>query len=658
MGNDLETKIVIRAKDFASKTVSRILGVGNRLRSMVFNLRTAFVALAGAAGLGLVIKSLLSTASSFENLGIQLEALQGSALAGQQALAWVKDFAKTTPLSLEGVTQAFVRAKALGLDVMNGTMQSLVDISSKLGGGQDRLMGVVLAVGQAWTKQKFQAEEANQLIERGVPVWELLSKAMDKSKKELDALAVKGKLGRDAISKLIKAMGASAVGAAKKNMETLTGIMSNFGDQISQAKDEFASAKGGLVDFAKAGLSLVTEEIEKLRDTGGLKNLGTDLGRNIISGLRSGIEAVIEFLNWLDELQGSVKLASANMLQFNLFLARISDTLGTTTGQAAKFADEINRLESEAGKFFLSARERSSALEDVGKFFDKLENRLEEFRAKTAGKNALAASLQSGIPAQLPLSDASLLQEDAGFGIAAEAQKQFLADKLARQQEAMGEAFLIRALDQQNIEAAEASHQERLGQMFLDAAQLRISVAENELAEIQRIENLKTQARSDSFSAAANFANALFIFTGQKNKALFNAVKVFNIAQAITDTYAGANKALASVPYPYNIAAAASVVGLGLANVARISATSFGSTGGGGGGGTPLIGADRTGPRTDFNGNQNQQPAPQVTLNVHALDPASVDWHEVWANASAALGDELKRSNGNFGDVQIAFERT
>ena len=42
----------------------------------------------------------------------------------------------------------------------------------------ERLNGMTLALGQAWAKQKLQGEEILQLVERGVPVWSLLSGLM------------------------------------------------------------------------------------------------------------------------------------------------------------------------------------------------------------------------------------------------------------------------------------------------------------------------------------------------------------------------------------------------------------------------------------------------------------------------------------------------
>jgi hypothetical protein len=78
--------------------------------------------------------------------------------------------------------------------------------------------------------------------------------------------------------------------------------------------------------------------------------------------------------------------------------------------------------------------------------------------------------------------------------------------------------------------------------------------------------------------------------------AIFGASKAAAIAGAIIDTWVAVNNALATVPYPYNIAVAALLAAQGLANVAKIKSTSIGSSGGGGasvGGGSVGSGASR-----------------------------------------------------------------
>lgn len=59
------------------------------------------------------------------------------------------------------------------------------------------------------------------------------------------------------------------------------------------------------------------------------------------------------------------------------------------------------------------------------------------------------------------------------------------------------------------------------------------------------------------------------------NKKLFQVQKAYNIAQAIMDTYTGANKALALYPPPLSYAMAAGQIALGMANVATIKSQSF-----------------------------------------------------------------------------------
>ncbi len=71
------------------------------------------------------------------------------------------------------------------------------------------------------------------------------------------------------------------------------------------------------------------------------------------------------------------------------------------------------------------------------------------------------------------------------------------------------------------------------------------------------------------------------------NKKMFEFGKIAAIGEAVVNTYLGATKALATVPYPFNFAAAASVTAAGLMNVQKISSTQFGGGGGAAGGGSP-----------------------------------------------------------------------
>ncbi|WP_422135482.1 tape measure protein [Endozoicomonas sp. ALD040] len=233
-----------------------------------------------AASVGLytikrAIQGLLATGDQFERLRVQLNAVMGSVAEGERAIQWIKQFTRETPYQLEQVAEAFVRLKAFGLDPMDGSMQAMVDQASKLGGGMERLNGISLAVGQAWAKQKLQGEEILQLVERGVPVWELLEKATGKNVQELQKLSTAGKLGRDTIALLIEEIGKSSAGAAAENISLLSGYVSNLKDSWQNFLDEVAQS--GALSYAKDQLKSLSDQISIMSEDGRLSRLAQSI---------------------------------------------------------------------------------------------------------------------------------------------------------------------------------------------------------------------------------------------------------------------------------------------------------------------------------------------------------------------------------------------
>ena len=236
-------------------------------------------------GIGMLrdgIGQMLSTGDKFEGLQQRMTALMGSVAGGEQATAWIKDFATRTPLELEQVTEAFAQLKAYGVDPMDGTLQSLVDQNEKLGGGMERLQGIVSAVGQAFAKQKLQTEEILQLVERGVPAWDMLAKVTGKNASELQELASKGKLGRDVIRALVAEIGKSSNGAAEAGMSRLSGIISNLKDQATDFYNRIADA--GALDFVKGKLKELSDTISQMAQDGRLDKLAKGLSDAFIQG--------------------------------------------------------------------------------------------------------------------------------------------------------------------------------------------------------------------------------------------------------------------------------------------------------------------------------------------------------------------------------------
>lgn len=289
-------------------------GLGARIR------RTAGIAIGSAAaffgireaiqGVGNIVK----VGANFELLRKQLEALTGSAEAGEEAFEWIQEFTQKTPFQMEQVTQAFIRAKAFGLDPMDGTLQAVADQVAKTGGGVEELNGVVAALGQAFSKGKLQTEEMLQLIERGVPAWDLLADATGRSTQELQKMSSAGELGRREIKLLIEEIGKSADGAAAAAVGTLTGQFSNLLDQIRRFTNEIN--KAGLLEYVKDQIRALGDAFDRMKASGELEEWAKGVSDGIIGiaeGTRTLIGAIrdnVAALGFLAKAYVALKLSS------------------------------------------------------------------------------------------------------------------------------------------------------------------------------------------------------------------------------------------------------------------------------------------------------------------------------------------------------------
>jgi tape measure domain-containing protein len=235
----------------------------------------------------------LDTAGQFETLKVQLVAVEKSATVGTHAFAAMKQLALDSPFGVKDLTGSYIQLRNFGLDPMAGSLQAIVDQSAKLGGGQEKLTGIGLALGQAWSKQKLQGDDILQMINAGVPVWDLLGKALNKTTADLQKMSEAGQLGRNEIQKLIQAMEADAKGAAAGQVSTWQGALSQLSDIWEQFKAQLADA--GLMDVAKEQVAKLTEMIRTAMTDGTAEKLGHRMAE-IIGAMGSVVESTIGFI--------------------------------------------------------------------------------------------------------------------------------------------------------------------------------------------------------------------------------------------------------------------------------------------------------------------------------------------------------------------------
>jgi tape measure domain-containing protein len=260
--------------------------------------------LAGAAAAYGFKKAFVDTAAEFERYQIMLNKLQGGPEGGAKAMDWIKQFTQDTPYSVDEVTNAFVKLKAFGLDPMNGTMQAIADQAAMMGGTAETVDGIALAFGQAWTKGKLQGEEALQLLERGVPVWDYLVQASKElgqnngfgySAQQIQEMSSKGQLTRKAIQALLDQMGKASKGAARDQMNTWNGMISNMGDHWTLFKNDVMES--GAFDVLKSELGDLLSQLDEMKKTGEYDKLVEKIGGNLVDSFHAVSDAAKEVKN-------------------------------------------------------------------------------------------------------------------------------------------------------------------------------------------------------------------------------------------------------------------------------------------------------------------------------------------------------------------------
>jgi tape measure domain-containing protein len=328
MGKTLKLSLLIKAIDHASGPLKRL---NDRIEAMHAPLRRAslemerFSNLSGlstlrqglsevgreigaltlkltalSAGVLYVFKSqFIDTAAKFETLAISLEAIEGSSEKAKASLAWITDFAKRTPLELDGVTNAYMLLKNAGIDPTGGSLQALVDQNAKVGGSQDNLIEITRQLGQSWMKNKLQMEEVNVLTERMVPVVGLLARAYGKSEKEIMEAIGKGKIGRQSILKLFRQMGKESEGASEKQSRSWDGMMSTLSDTWEMVKRTMMDA--GPFDWLKQRLAGLLDQLNALLSPEGLARL-TAFGEQLRQAFEKAERGAVKLWDWINQL--------------------------------------------------------------------------------------------------------------------------------------------------------------------------------------------------------------------------------------------------------------------------------------------------------------------------------------------------------------------
>lgn len=260
--------------------------------------------LTSAAEAGIKFNAFLETSK------IGFETMLGSGKKAQDFLDQLQSFAAKTPFQFEDLVGASQRMLAFGFSAKQilPILTNVGDAVSSTGAiSKDAIDGVLMALGQMQTKGKVSTEEMNQLAERGIPAWDLLSQAIGKTKEQTMKLAEAGRLkGAPAVEAISAMMGQRFGGQMGRVSGTLTGRLSNLQDLQQQAQglatqgltkdisEIFGAAQdnGGLVSSMAQKINDLLTPVSGLIKTTAVGILGGGLTSGLMEGLDAGKAAV------------------------------------------------------------------------------------------------------------------------------------------------------------------------------------------------------------------------------------------------------------------------------------------------------------------------------------------------------------------------------
>ncbi|MFD2615724.1 tape measure protein [Paenibacillus gansuensis] len=207
-------------------------GIG-ALTSKVVSLQSALLATGAAYG-GIIQPLKLS--SQAEQADIAFTTMLGSATKAQTFLADLTKFSNSTPFELPQLRDASKRLLAFGFDAKQVIpyMTGLGNAAAGLGIGGEGIDRLTLAIGQIKAKGRLQGDEALQLVEAGIPVWEILAKKMRVTTQEVMKMSEKGIIPADAaIRTLIDGMNTRFPEMMEKQSKSLEGMFSTIKDTFN-----------------------------------------------------------------------------------------------------------------------------------------------------------------------------------------------------------------------------------------------------------------------------------------------------------------------------------------------------------------------------------------------------------------------------------------
>lgn len=343
---------------------------------------TRFVGALGAVGGALIALSAYSLKAygDIDALERAVAAIDGSAAKAKQRIIELKDLARAPGLGFKESIEAYIKFRGAGAG--EGLSKELIresaNANARAGGDRSSFDRIILALSQMLSRGRLEGDEARQLAEARIPIYDILKRRFGTS--DTAELAQRGIGTAEVVPALLEEW---------KQLERVSGGFKNSLENLQDASERAAASLGeGLVGSVLAVQDDLAKAVEKLTDSGVFKNLGQTLGQQFqdlmdqIAGYGTTSDALVQ-------LGGYAVMAGAALRNFSEQLPLLFEKLKFLLGPIASGVEMLPK-----DKSLSPGAERDRFIAEA-----ELLNRLFERRQAAAKRRGLT---QEETPVEMP----------------------------------------------------------------------------------------------------------------------------------------------------------------------------------------------------------------------------------------------------------------
>lgn len=242
-------------------------------------------------------RAVLDYSAKLEQTKVAFNTLMGGAEAASKHIDELRKLSTSTPLEFQSLTKMSQRLQGAGIAAKDVTalIKDIGNTAAATGDlTADRMEGIGVAISQVFAKGKVSAEEMEQLAERGIPAWRILSQQLGLTIGETRKLAEQGKITSQQFLDAFQQFTRMNFGdAMEKQSRTFSGAMNVITNTAMIASETaFRPIFEKISTFAADVADSLQQQQSRVE--GAAANFGLAVGEAIGRSMRGSFELSIE----------------------------------------------------------------------------------------------------------------------------------------------------------------------------------------------------------------------------------------------------------------------------------------------------------------------------------------------------------------------------